>query len=98
MLQKVQEITCLEGPFLIARMSARSARMNIVSSGADRRRHRRLLCRFVASSLKKKNKRVLYCRRGACRDCCVFCNKSLETLLLLLFVIVFSLVAHLLST
>jgi hypothetical protein len=96
MLQKVQEITGLEGPFLIAQRSARSARMNIVSSGADRRR--RLLCRFAAPSLKKKNKRVLYCRRGACRDCCVFCNKSLETLLLLLFVVVFSLVAHILST
>jgi hypothetical protein len=63
MLHKVQEITGLEGPSLIARRSARSARMNIVSSGADRRR---LLCRFAASSLKKKNKCVLYCRRGAC--------------------------------
>jgi hypothetical protein len=57
--------------------------MNIVSSWADRRRRR--LCRFAASPLKKKNKRVLYCRRRACRDCCVFCNKYLETLLLLFF-------------
>lgn len=67
MLQKVQEITGLEGPFLVARISARSARsarMNIDSSGADRRR--RLLCRFAASSLEKKNKRVPYCRRRAC--------------------------------